>query len=534
MRYKHLPLHKTESFSPLVLDYLSQKERLRSLYNRFPELSSFEGQMEEKSESFTSDQREVLVQSLKRQYERTFGESAYSNRIEQLASESTFTVTTGHQLNLATGPLYFIYKIASAIHLAKSLKSRFPEKDFIPVYWMATEDHDLEEIQFFNHEGKRRVWRTDQTGPVGRMRTEGISQLLDELGLEIGENAREIRDIMIESYSSSATLADAQRKIVHRLFASYDLLVVDGDDRELKRQFSFIVKQEIEDGLVVQSSKQQLAELEKNYKVQVNPREVNLFYIRDGVRERLDRVEGELVFVDQQEVFPKDRWQRELEEYPERFSPNVLLRPLYQETILPNLAYIGGGAEVAYWFELKNVFDQAGVPMPIVMLRNSVINVPMTANRSRQKLGFTWRDLFRTEQVLINTVIHAKSNEKLDFSPYRKKIEAYFSEMEKIAERTEKTFANAVKAQKAKQLRGIDKLEKRLLKAEKRKYKQLTDRVVKLKKRLFPNGLQERHDNVIAVYSEWGQEWIEEIIEQCDPLRFDFIILYEEWNGSSS
>jgi bacillithiol biosynthesis cysteine-adding enzyme BshC len=534
MRYKHIPLHKTESFSPLVLDYIGKKGGLERLYHRFPEMSSFKGQIEEKMKHFSSHHRQVLVDSLHKQYNRSFATHDYSQRIELLGKKKTFTVTTGHQLNLATGPLYFIYKIASAIHLSRSLKSQYPDFEFIPVYWMATEDHDLEEIQFFNHDGKKRTWKTDQSGPVGRMNTEGISDMISNLDLDVGVNAREIRDILQHAYASSNTLADAQRKIVHRLFSDYELLVIDGDDRELKRLFSPLVKKEIEESVVLNASQASLEILEKFYSVQVNPREINLFYIRDGIRERLDRVEGELVFVDRQEVFRKENWNSELEGFPERFSPNVLLRPVYQELILPNLAYIGGGAEVAYWMELKDVFAQFDVPMPIVMLRNSVMNVPMTANRSRQKLGFTWRDLFRSEQVLIHTVIHAESNEKLDFTPYRKKIEAFFTEMEKIAERTEKTFANAVKAQKAKQLKGVDKLEKRLLKAEKRKYKQLTDRVTKLKKRLFPKGLQERHDNVISYYSEWGMEWIHGLVEQCDPLQFEFLIAYEEWNGSSS
>jgi bacillithiol biosynthesis cysteine-adding enzyme BshC len=534
MRYKHIPLHKTESFSPLVLDYTSGNDGLKNLYHRLPEMASFKGQIEEKSKHFPEHNRRVLVDSLSRQYAETFGTNEFDARIERLGNEKTFTITTGHQLNLATGPLYFIYKIASAIHLSRSLKTRFPEFDFVPIYWMATEDHDLEEIQFFNHGGTKRVWKTDQTGPVGRMHTGGISEVIAGLDLELGVHAREIRDMLQHAYATGKTLADAQRKIVHRLFSDYELLVVDGDDRELKRLFAPTVSQEIEDSTVLKASSTALKTLQKDYSVQVNPREVNLFYIRDGVRERLDRVEGELVFVDRQEVFPEEDWKSELAEFPERFSPNVLLRPLYQETILPNLAYIGGGAEVAYWLELKDVFKTCTVPMPIVLLRNSVMNVPIAANRSRQKLGFTWRDLFRSEQVLVNTVIHAESNEKLDFSPYRKKIEAYFEDMEKIAERTEKTFGNAVRAQKAKQLKGLNKLEKRLLKAEKRKYKQLTDRVVKLKKRLFPKGLQERHDNVIAYYSEWGEEWIHGLVEQCDPLRFEFIIAYEEWSGSSS
>ena len=156
-------------FSALMNDYLDQKSTLQSLYNRFPTLENFEAQIIEKKKNFNEASRATLVSVLQQQY-ATVATSALTNQnIDALNNPNTFTVTTGHQLNLFSGPLYFLYKIISTINLTKELKAKYPTYNFVPIYWMATEDHDFEEINYFNFKGKKFRWNTERTVPVSRV-----------------------------------------------------------------------------------------------------------------------------------------------------------------------------------------------------------------------------------------------------------------------------------------------------------------------------------------------------------------------------
>ena len=133
-------------FSSLINDYLNEKPELKALYHRFPNLENFKLQLEEKGKNFNGNdnfKREILVSILDKQYQSIVASETTVNNIKLLKNSNTFTVTTGHQLNLFTGPLYFLYKIVSTINLCKKLKVEFPKQNFVPIYWMATEDHDF-------------------------------------------------------------------------------------------------------------------------------------------------------------------------------------------------------------------------------------------------------------------------------------------------------------------------------------------------------------------------------------------------------
>src|SRR5690554_1114888 len=149
---------ETNYFSPLILDYLSNKPELDAFYHRFPSIANFGPQLEQKQQSFSLKAREALVESLVNQYKSVNTTEGTRENIELLRQENTFTITTGHQLNLFTGPLYFLYKIVSVINLCRELQKAYPESNFVPIYWMATEDHDFEEINFFNLHGKKIQW----------------------------------------------------------------------------------------------------------------------------------------------------------------------------------------------------------------------------------------------------------------------------------------------------------------------------------------------------------------------------------------
>ena len=253
-----------------------------------------------------------------------------------------------------------------------------------------------------------------------------------------------------------------------------------------------------------------------------------MFYIEDKFRERIIKTDG-IYYVNNTEIqFTEDEILHELESNPEKFSPNVIMRPLYQEVILPNLCYIGGGGELAYWFELKSYFESQNITFPILLLRNSVLLATTKQVDKLDKLDLTWKDIFLNQDDLLSKYTERISEIPIDFSAQRSTLNKQFSDLLRVADRTDKSFRGAVLAQEAKQLKGLDHLEKRLLKAQKRKHSDELERITILQNELFPFGsLQERRYNFAQFYVEYGDELVTKLMNQLDPLsnEFDIVIL---------
>jgi bacillithiol biosynthesis cysteine-adding enzyme BshC len=516
-------------FSKLIQDYLDQKSELQPLYNHFPTLENFEKQILEKQANFDNTNRIPLVETLKKQYENIEISDSTKQNIGLLALPNTFTITTGHQLNLFSGPLYFLYKIISTINLTKELKAKYPTNNFVPIYWMATEDHDFEEINYFNFKGKKFHWNKESTGPVGRLSTEGLADFFEIYAQELGTttNAKAIKKLFQDAYLNHTNLADATRHLANALFGAYGLVILDADDAGLKQSFIPFAKEE----LLHQSSHKlvlETAEKLKNYTVQVNPREINLFYIEDNLRQRII-LENKIYKVNNTKIeFSEAEILALLESNPEKFSPNVIMRPLYQEVILPNLCYIGGGGEIAYWLELKSYFDAVNITFPMLLVRNSVLIATEKQAKKADKLKLTWKDLFQKQAHLINEKVELLSEFPIDLSIQKEHLKNQFHYLHSLVHQTDKSFNGAVKAQEAKQLRGLENLERRLLKAQKRKHSEELERITNLQNELFPNhSLQERQANFSEFYLENGANLIPKLIHQLKPLEktFEIVVL---------
>ena len=526
-----LPFKKTGYFSDLICDYLDEKEELKPFYNRFPDLKSFAGQIEEKAKHFPDANRDILYQSLNSQYTGFTTSKKTQDHIKQLKEPITFTVTTGHQLNLFTGPLYFLYKIVSTINLAKALKKEYPKYNFVPVYWMATEDHDFDEINYFNFGGRKLQWNKSASGAVGHLSTDGLEEVFEAFttGLGNSNNAQTLKELFTKAYLEHDTLTDATRYLANALFGAYGLVIVDGDDTALKSLMIPYAKKDIFEELSfaeVSESARNLKKVSDTYGIQVNPREINYFYLIAGVRERIIKRDDRYVVNDTDISWSKSELQKELEEFPQRFSPNVIARPLYQEVILPNLCYIGGGGEIAYWLELKAMFEAMQVPFPVLLVRNSALVVSKKQGGKLKKLDLAAKDLFLKQNSFINKKIREISNIDIDFSPQKALLEEQFKAMYDLAEQTDPSFLGAVKAQEVKQKNGLNHLEKRLLKAQKRKLKDQVRRMTEIQNELFPGqSLQERNQNFSELYLEHGESLIPQLLETLNPLELQFSIL---------
>ncbi len=522
MDCKKIPLTDTKSFSPFFLDYISNTNSLQPFYNRFPLIENFEAQLKEKSASFPDSNRSVLVEVLKKQYKDLEISEAVGSNIESLSNTKTFTITTGHQLNIFTGPLYFIYKIVTVINACKKLKKAYPENDFIPVYWMASEDHDYEEIKYFNLYGHKHIWETDQKGAVGRFNTKSLAKLVKEIPGDVS--------IFNQAYSKNSTLANAVRHYINTLFGDQGLIVMDADDRQLKTLF----KNAIHDDLFDHSAKKavdltnrQLHQL--GYHTQVNAREINHFFLDSNLRGRIERTVSGFSVVDTDLIFTEEEVVKMIEATPDKFSPNVILRPLYQETILPNLAYTGGPAELVYWLQLKGVFEHFSIPFPILLPRNFAMVMDYPSARKFSKTGLQLSDLFEEKNFLFNHWVINNTHHTLSVGKELKEIQDIFNAIGERASKIDSTLAPMISAQLKKATNSLEKIEHKLLKAEKRLHSDKLGQVEALKNALFPKGsLQERTDNFLTFYQPDNQ-FINKLLAQFDPFDFQFnVLMYDE------
>jgi bacillithiol biosynthesis cysteine-adding enzyme BshC len=527
-----IPFRETGYFSKLICDYLDQKPALKGFYGNFPSIEAYAAQINQK-QHFPEAHRKVLHDVLVDQYTpfELSEENAVLKNVHALNQKDTYTVTTGHQLNLFSGPLYFVYKIVSVINIAKDLKAAYPDKHFVPVYWMATEDHDFAEINHANHYGGQLRWDAEVSGPVGRLETSGMQSVLDELASVLGEGKRAtfILELFKEAYLKQGNLAKATRYFVHELFTEYGLVIIDADERRLKQLVVPHFKRDLFEQLSYKQTKESSAFLAEHYTEQVHVRKVNLFYIKDGLRERIERQEDEWVVLNTNLRFTKAELEAALDKEPECFSPNVVLRPLYQEVILPNLSYTGGGGELAYWLQLKQMFETYEVPFPMLHLRNSVLWIPKRLHRKMKKLELKSASLFQSYHELSNRFVKENSDLPERLNKEYEVLEGIYTRLSSLSKETDVSMQTAVSAQHAKQLKGLDNLHKKLLRAEKKRNTTQLRQLEEIKNGLFPNGsLQERYANFIAFYLEYGTGFIENLVQELQPFDYSFICIKDK------
>ncbi|MES2838092.1 MAG: bacillithiol biosynthesis cysteine-adding enzyme BshC [Bacteroidota bacterium] len=530
MQKSSIAYKNTGYFSKLICDYLDNKNEINSFYSHFPNKEGFAKAIADKN--YTNDNRAVLVRSLLKQYEHlTFVSGTTKNNINLLQNTNAYTVTTGHQLCLFTGPLYFIYKIVTTINLAQQLKKDFSDNHFVPVYWMATEDHDFEEVNHFVAYGKKVVWNTEQKGAVGRFLLNDIATVVEELKIILGTapGAEKAITLFENAYLKNKNLAEATRYLVNELFTEYGLVIIDGDDAELKKCFSPYMHKELvgrESENLVQKTSAALETL--NYKAQVTAREINLFYLKDSVRERIVFANDKYEVLNTNITFSQQELETELNQHPERFSPNVILRPLYQEVILPNIAYIGGGGEIAYWLQLKSIFENDKISFPVLVLRNSVLVVDKNSKDKLQKIDVSVFDLFGNTDELIKefTLKHAS----VDFTIEKEEelIKGAYALLHEKANKVDVTLKPSVDAELQKQLNVLNMLLQKMIKAEKQKQEVQLNQIKNIKAKLFPvDGLQERSENFVMQYIKHDKGFIATLQQHLNPLDFNFTVLEE-------
>ncbi len=522
MKVSRVSWQDSRQWNDLVQAYLKGEEGLRKLYNTTPSMESMEELLD--SNRLEPEKRKDLVQALTNQYQSISTEEA-SGLIKRLAKPNTFTVTTGHQLCLMGGPAYFFYKIAHCIRLASDLRKAYPDHDFIPIYWMATEDHDFAEINHFVAKGEQVSWSREEGGAVGRMQMDGIESVRDKLDKLTGGDDSSLAELFEECYAGSKNLSEATMKFVHRIFG-YKLLCLDADSQMLKKHFEDVMLDDMLHQTAFGLVKQSIEGVKSlGYKNQVNPREVNLFYLEEGYRERIVADGNHFKTTDARYSWEEEDLKSEVASNPERFSPNVILRPVYQECILPNIAYIGGGAELAYWLLLKPVFDHYDLPYPTLIPRVSFTLLSPQAIKKRDQLGLDDKDLFRGYPELEKHISMGDGDHNL-FEEERRSIERMEEKVKGKMEKEDPTLLASAEAQFKGIYKAFDKLDQKVYRARKVKNRIALDRLDALMQEVKPGGkLQERVLGFERGADQFGIEWVGQLPEHIDPFGFDMIVL---------
>ena len=524
---KNIAYTDTGFFTKLITDYIIGNEAVKPFYRHNVNLEGVKEAIQ--SRNYFTGFREELTNVLKEQYQNVSVNNFVSNNIELLKKENTYTITTAHQPNILTGPIYFIYKILHVVKIAQELKKSFPENYFVPVYYMGSEDADLYELNNITVQEKKYVWQTNQTGAVGRMVTDNkLLSLINELQGQIGVHpyGNEWIDILKSCYTKNKTIQQATFELIHHLFGDYGLVVLIPDNGALKKTFQPVVEKE----LLEQFSEKEVAKttaalLESGYQVQTGGREINLFYLKENIRERIILQNNSYIVNNTDFSFTKEEILLELHNHPERFSANVVLRGVFQETILPNIIFVGGGGELAYWLELKSVFDRVGVPYPMLVLRNSFLMLNELQQQILEKLDITAQQLFLQPFEILD-IINEKRDYKIDISQEIERIAEVYNQVQSKITNSPKSLSHHTEALSVATKKKLQKLQKKIDRANRQALKTESRSIEKLKNQLFPaNALQERVENIAMLYSLYGNVIFDVILDASPVLQQEFTVI---------
>lgn len=527
--FTRVPSATTGYFSKIIVDYISGASALRPFYQHPVSPEAAEAAITARKQATTY--RALLVRELQQQYRNVQPVDAVVKNIESLSRENVFTICTAHQPAIFTGTLYFVYKILHVIRLAEELNKQLPKHRFVPVFWMGSEDADLDELGKIYLRNEAITWNTSQKGAVGRMSTKGLDKIILRIEGELSvlPFGPQLIALLRSCYVESPDVQTATFKLLHALFAQYGLVVVIPDRAEFKRAMIPVFEDDLFRRIPSRIVEKTVNALDEAYKVQARPRDINLFYLTDDARNRIVEEDGRFRVLDTTIAFTKSELQEELSAHPERFSPNVILRGLFQETILPNIIFVGGGGEMAYWLELKELFEHYHTPYPVLVLRNSFLIVERKWSERIHQLGLTAADIFKPVQQLLTEMVMRNRNGELKLQSELEAAMELYHRLNEKAGNIDATLRQHVEALRAKAIKPLQELEKKMLRAEKKNYEALQRQLQQVKAALFPNDqLQERIENFMPYYATWGEDFFKCLHQYSGTFEQQFGILEEQ------
>lgn len=522
--------HLSQYYSKTVVDYLNQEDALKEFYSYGHDDAGYKQKIQDRT--LDTEHRNTLVKVLKEQYEGLLkADSLVAQNIETLASDDTFTVTTGQQVHIYLGPLYVVNKILSTVAKCRQLAEQHPDKKFVPVFWMASEDHDFEEINHLKLYYKDFVWNGEEgfEGAVGRLNPTTINNLKNDIAevLRDDQEAHQLLNLFTEAYTKYSTLADATRYILNVLFEKQGLVVLDADNTQLKQALKSYIAKDIFGSENIEAAREATDKLDKNYKAQIFPREINFFYLTEKGRYRIAKEGSVYKALDTDIEFTEAELKTEIDAYPERFSPNVVLRPMYQEIILPNVSYIGGPAEVNYWLQLKGVFDVNAIQFPIIELRKSIILLNERTLQNIDDMGLDITTFLAEEQKIGSEFVEENGADIPDYSAHYKAVESELEIIKGKALEVDPNLKPFLEGEFKKITDTFGKLDNKLQKFEKQKFEKQLKKIETIKSKFFtPGKLAERVDTVLSEPQVCNQQTIEDLLVTFNQQKSPLIIVF--------
>ncbi|HRP85202.1 MAG TPA: bacillithiol biosynthesis cysteine-adding enzyme BshC [Saprospiraceae bacterium] len=523
---RKIPFDQVGQFSAFDHLYAREHDSFKDLLAYMPDMDSI-GKIVDARKKMAFDRKTIHSILIDRYREN--GISGREELIDSLLDENTFTVVTAHQPYLFGGPLYFILKILSTVKLAAQAKDAYPQLNFVPVFYIGGEDHDLDECNHVTIFGKKVSWTTSQIGPVGRMTTDDLDTALNEVQEILGnnENALYLTGLLKQSYAPGTNINRAISRFIDALLKDFPLLILDADSKIGKEAFKGIIREEVMSG-VAESLIHPQQELMKNIglKPQAFVRPINFFYFNPEGRNRIERAGEGFEIVNTSLHFTVEEMECEIDLYPERFSPNVVMRPLYEEFLLPNVAYVGGGGELAYWADRKLLFEHFGVPMPLLVRRDSMMVLDGGSAKRMYKLGVDVADLFKEPNTLRAEFLARHAEGGISLSRESAQLSELIREIQAKVAGVDPSLKGFVGAETSVFFKTMAHIEARFRKSLSAKHDVELQQLASLQQKFFPdNGLQERVESFLSFFVREGNEFFRKIYECADPLDFQFKIL---------
>ncbi|MBF25540.1 MAG: bacillithiol biosynthesis cysteine-adding enzyme BshC [Flavobacteriales bacterium] len=529
MNKTRIPISDTGLFSKLICDFIEGNTNLQMYVDEFVSLESITNKINKKK----IINREILVSTLNNQYKNTNfynnDISIVKNNISSILDNKTYTITTGHQLNIFVSPLFLIYKIISIISYVEYLNKQFPDYHFVPCFWMATDDHDFDEINSCTISDKKYTWSLKTNDAIGNLESKTLLPVLKSMKNIFLTNSHglELYDRYLFAYQNNNNYADATRSILTALFYDYGLVIVDGNCKELKTTFSTHFKDEITNSFTHHMVKKTYNSLRKSYKPQINPMESNLFYLSDSIRSKI-KVDKQKYYSDLHNLhWSKNELLNKIDNCPQKFSPNVFLRTLYQESIMPNILYIGGPSEISYWLQLKNMFKHQGVDFPLLALRSHFLILSRKAIRLKSKLGLDFTDLFLDYENKLKKTISCLDS--FQTAHQFENLNNQLLKMEQDFKQINSFPINDFYVFKKRFIKEISRLESKILKLNKIKNNTILSQTEKINNEVFiDKNIQEKSSSFIPYYIKYGKSFFNLLIKESSIIDNKYVILTEE------
>jgi bacillithiol synthase len=526
-----LNLRDVPGFPPLARDYVHAFSRLAPFYAHDPHApGSYEiqsGRCDARAYP-----REALREALLAQQAAWNPPEIAYRRIAELCAPQGLAVFTGQQTGLFGGPLFTLYKALTTVSLAARLQQEL-RRPVVPMFWMASEDHDVAEADH--------VHLADRTGGLIQLRHHawgpppGFIPANLRLGPAIQETLGRLKDLLpateftaslcdalAQAYAPERTLTEAFARWMIHLLGETGLVLVDAADPRMKQLAADIFRRELDEaprssGLILEAS-HALRALGYPAQIEARPDGVNCFLLQDGRRALVRNQEG-IQLRDSREPLSSASLRRILEEAPERFSPNVALRPVVQDALFPNLAYIAGPGELAYFAQLGSVYAAFEVPMPVIVPRASLSLLEPRTARLLERFHLGLPDLTVEPEQLASRILRTQLPPDLEatLAAARIQIDELFLRVGGAVASVDPTL-KATAGQTAGHVKGhLEQLERKAVQALKRREADTRQQLQRLCEALMPTGkLQERIYPALPYLAKYGPRLIQTLREQID------------------